>query len=253
MGIVGCGCCDVPNASNIVACSVSRTPSDATSFASGAGGAQRPEDRELDRDADDDHDHVREDDRERGGEREAELAGAERPEREAPSIAIAPAARLMKPEPRYVTPTAMAAIVAPVPRPRSRKRSVSFTSSGISADGAGQSARRLRWSDRYSSTDLLGRPDPAGRPRERELALVGERLEHVVADRRRVLVLAALELGGDPSASGPRNAFARAWTVFGVIPALLALTSLRKRTVVSICPKATMCHGSGAFFAPCSA
>ena len=55
-------------------------------------------------------------------------------------MAIAPAARLMKPEPRYVTtmPTAIAAIVAPVPRPSRRKRSVSFTSSSWeSADGAG--------------------------------------------------------------------------------------------------------------------
>ena len=34
--IVGCGCCDVPNARSIVACAVSRTPSEATSFASGA-------------------------------------------------------------------------------------------------------------------------------------------------------------------------------------------------------------------------
>ena len=34
--MVGWGCCDVPNASSIVACAVSRTPSEATSFASGA-------------------------------------------------------------------------------------------------------------------------------------------------------------------------------------------------------------------------
>ena len=34
--IVGWGCCDVPNARSIAACSVSRTPSEATSFASGA-------------------------------------------------------------------------------------------------------------------------------------------------------------------------------------------------------------------------
>ena len=46
------------------------------------GGAQRPEDRELDRDGDDDHEDVGEGDRKRGGEREAELAGAKRPERE---------------------------------------------------------------------------------------------------------------------------------------------------------------------------
>ncbi len=57
--IVGCGCCDVPNARSIVACAVSRTPSEATSFASGGSGAQRPEDRELDRDADDDHERRR--------------------------------------------------------------------------------------------------------------------------------------------------------------------------------------------------
>ena len=34
--MVGWGCCDVPNARSIVACAVSRTPSEATSFASGA-------------------------------------------------------------------------------------------------------------------------------------------------------------------------------------------------------------------------
>ncbi len=34
--MVGWGCCEVPNASSIVACAVSRTPSEATSFASGA-------------------------------------------------------------------------------------------------------------------------------------------------------------------------------------------------------------------------
>ena len=34
--MVGCGCCDVPNARSIVAWAVSRTPSEATSFASGA-------------------------------------------------------------------------------------------------------------------------------------------------------------------------------------------------------------------------
>src|SRR5262245_25124745 len=41
---------------------------------------------------------------------------------------------------------------------------------------------------------LLGWPDPAGRPLELELALVGEGLERVVADSRRGLVLAALQL-----------------------------------------------------------
>ena len=34
--IVGWGCCEVPNARSITACAVRRTPSDATSFASGA-------------------------------------------------------------------------------------------------------------------------------------------------------------------------------------------------------------------------
>ena len=34
--MVGCGCWDVPNARSMIACRVSRTPSDATSFASGA-------------------------------------------------------------------------------------------------------------------------------------------------------------------------------------------------------------------------
>jgi hypothetical protein len=52
---------------------------------------------------------------------------------------------------------------------------------------------------------------------------------------------------GEPSASGPWNAFARARTVLGVIPALVALASFRNRTVVRSWPKATMCHGSGAF------
>ena len=81
--MVGWGCCDVPNASNIVACAVSRTPSEATSFASGASGTQRPEDGELDHDADDDHEDVGEGDRERRGDGEAELTRTERPEREA--------------------------------------------------------------------------------------------------------------------------------------------------------------------------
>ena len=47
------------------------------------GGAQWPEDRELDHDGDGDHEDVGEGDRERGGEREAELTGTQRPEREA--------------------------------------------------------------------------------------------------------------------------------------------------------------------------
>src|SRR4029450_8656076 len=88
-------------------------------------------------------------------------------------------------------PTAMAAIVAPVPRPSRRKRSISFTSSGA-YQPTGPVDRPRRGGLLFPS--LLGRPDPAGRPLERELALVGERLEHVVADARRGLVLAALEL-----------------------------------------------------------
>ena len=47
--MVGSDCCDVPKARSIAACAMSRTPSEATSFASGDGGAQRPEDDELDR------------------------------------------------------------------------------------------------------------------------------------------------------------------------------------------------------------
>ena len=128
--MVGWGCCDVPNASNIVACAVSRTPSEATSFASGAAV--------------------------RSGRKTASsittlttitktyeraiASGVATVKPSSPvrsaqnekpaSMAIAPAARLMNPEPRYVitTPTAIAAIVAPVPRPSRRKRSISFTS-----------------------------------------------------------------------------------------------------------------------------
>ena len=51
---------------------------------------------------------------------------------------------------------------------------------------------------------------------------------------------------GDPSASGPLNAFARARTRAGVI--LSAPTSLRNRAVVRSSENATMCQGSGAFF-----
>src|SRR5512143_2961138 len=111
------------------------------------------------------------------------------------SMAIAPAARLMKPEPRYVTttPSAMAAIVAPVPRPSRRKRRVSFTSSPVGQPTGPESTGPVGWRLLLSGA-LLGRPDPAGRLRELELPLVGERLEHVVADARRGLVLAALEL-----------------------------------------------------------
>ena len=47
------------------------------------GGPERPVDRELDHDGDEDHEHVGERDRERRADREAELAGPERPEREA--------------------------------------------------------------------------------------------------------------------------------------------------------------------------
>ena len=57
------------------------------------------------------------------------------------------------------------------------------------SNGTVISARR-----RLSPGASLQWADPAGGPLEHELALVCERLEHVVADRRRILVLAALEL-----------------------------------------------------------
>ena len=79
----GCGCCDVPNARSIVACAVSRTPSEATSFASGAAVRSGRKTASSMSDADGDHERVGEGDRGWGRQREAELAGAERPEREA--------------------------------------------------------------------------------------------------------------------------------------------------------------------------
>ena len=81
--IVGWGCCEVPNARSIVACAVRRTPSEATSFASGAavrsGRYTAISIRTVTRITK----HVGERDRERRTDREAELAGPERPEREA--------------------------------------------------------------------------------------------------------------------------------------------------------------------------
>ena len=150
------------------------------------GGAERPEDRELDDDGDE-HDERRRRARPPAGCRRVKPSSPVRSaQNENPaSMAIAPAARLMKPEPRYVTtmPTAMAAIVAPVPRPSRRKRRISFTSPREDhADGAGQSTGPVGW-NRSLAPSAAERSDPAGRPLELELALVGERLEHVVADR----------------------------------------------------------------------
>ena len=81
--IVGCGCCEVPNARSIVACAVSRTPSEATSFASGAAVRSGRNTASSIRTVTSDHEHVGERDRERRADREAELARPERPEREA--------------------------------------------------------------------------------------------------------------------------------------------------------------------------
>ena len=81
--IVGCGCCDVPNASSIVACAVSRTPSEATSFASGAAVRSGRTTASSIATVTTNHEDVGERDRQRGANREAELTRAERPEGEA--------------------------------------------------------------------------------------------------------------------------------------------------------------------------
>ena len=138
--IVGWGCWEVPNARSIVACAVRRTPSEATSFASGAavrsGRYTAISIRTVTRIT-----NTYESATASGVPTVKPSSPVRSAQKEKPaSMAIAPAARLMKPEPRYVTttPTAMAAIVAPVPRPSRRKRRISFTSVlRGSADGAG--------------------------------------------------------------------------------------------------------------------
>src|SRR5262245_1761998 len=192
--IVGCGCCDVPNARSIVACAVSRTPSEATSFASGAAvRSGRMTASSIATVTATMNAYVRT--IASGVPTVKPSSPVRSAQNEKPaSIAIAPAARLMKPEPRYVTtmPTAIAAIVAPVPRPSRRKRRISFTAPlEYHATGPAWSTGPVGGSRDPSARK---RPDPAGCPLELELALVRERLEHVVADRRSVLVLAALEL-----------------------------------------------------------
>ena len=77
----GCGFEAVPNESSIAACSVSRTPSDAASFASGEAACSGLKARSSISDAEDDDDHER--DHERGDRRHVGAEGArpERPER----------------------------------------------------------------------------------------------------------------------------------------------------------------------------
>ena len=99
--IVGWGCCEVPNARSIAACAVSRTPSEATSFASGAAVRSG---RKTASSIDDG------DERSRTRRRARPPSGVPTVKPSSPvrsaqnekpaSMAIAPAARLMKPEPR---------------------------------------------------------------------------------------------------------------------------------------------------------
>ena len=131
----------------MVACRVSRTPSEATSFASGA--AVRSGLKTASSIATVTSTTTTYESATAGGVPTVKPSSPVRnAQNENPaSIATAPAARLMKPEPRYVTTmaTAMAAIVAPVPRPSRRKRRISFTS--------------LR---EYHATGPASRPAPSG-------------------------------------------------------------------------------------------
>ena len=64
--IVGWGCCDVPKARSIDRLRREEDAERGDELRQRRGGAQRPEDRELDHDADHDHDHVGEHDRRAG-------------------------------------------------------------------------------------------------------------------------------------------------------------------------------------------
>ena len=64
--MVGCGCCDVPNARSIDRLRGEQDTERGDELRQRRSGTERPEDRELDHDADDDHEHVRERDRQRG-------------------------------------------------------------------------------------------------------------------------------------------------------------------------------------------
>jgi hypothetical protein len=98
--MVGWGCCEVPNARSIVACSVRRTPSDATSFASGAAvrsGRKTASSMRMLARATTPYESAT-----ASGVSSVKPSSPVRSaQNENPaSIAIAPAARLMKPEPR---------------------------------------------------------------------------------------------------------------------------------------------------------
>ena len=96
----------------------------------------------------------------------------------------------------------------------------------ISADGAGLDRPR-RTQGRRSSSRYLGGPIQPDALVNWNLPCVGERLEHVVADARRGLVLAALELRRPERERALERLRASPGPSFGVMPALPALTSLR--------------------------
>src|SRR4051794_688393 len=108
-----------------------------------------------------------------------------------PSIATAPIARLMIPEPRYVstTPIAIPAMSDPEPRPRSAKRRICVQSMREKG-GAVVRPRPVRSALRR---EARRRPQPAGQPLEDPLAHVLEELRLVVARGGLGLVLAALQ------------------------------------------------------------
>src|SRR5690606_21654647 len=106
------------------------------------------------------------------------------------TIDTAPVPRLMMPEPRYVTRTAIAmpAMTAPPPRPSSAKRRMSFIGYPVPAP----------WTRVRGSLSSSGRGFPAvGRRQERadvlecEPSVVAEELRVVAADAGRLGVLAA--------------------------------------------------------------
>src|SRR6185437_9932842 len=99
-----------------------------------------------------------------------------------------PVARLMIPEPRYVstTPSAMPAISAPEPSPRRLNSRICCT---VYVPGSVTDVVRCR------SPGSRRRLQPSRGLDERMLALVQEELRPVVADARRRRVLAALQGG----------------------------------------------------------
>ncbi len=204
--MVGWGCCEVPNASSIVACSVSRTPSEATSFASGGAVRRGRKTASSITMLTTHHEDVGEGDRKRGGEREAELAGSERPEGEAGEHGDR--ARRQVDEAgapvRDDDADRDGGDRRPGPEAEQEEEEGLFHVIPCLVSRRGRSRPAPSAAEVVARPSLLGRPDPAGRLRLNcELALVGERLEHVVADARRGLVLAALELRAGRARAAP--------------------------------------------------